>query len=84
MFSSSGTKSFRAMVSYDLKFKRLPMSIKTTLFYLEATGFSQFSGMDNVFIKQFYSKMKVISNFKNSDIQFGFDYNYIRKDRTRA
>ncbi|MFT7251927.1 MAG: hypothetical protein ACI9FW_001680 [Flavobacterium sp.] len=80
MFSSRGTKSFRAMVAYDLKFKRLPMSIKTTLFYLEATGFSQFSGMDNIFSSNnFTSKMKVISNFKNSDIQFGFDYNYIRR-----
>jgi hypothetical protein len=67
------------MVSYDLKFKRLPMSIKTTLFYLEATGFSiqwygQYFSSNN-----FTSKMKVISNFKNSDIQFGFDYNYIRR-----
>jgi hypothetical protein len=34
----------------DLKEKRLPMSIKTTLFYLDATGFL-FIGMDNVFIK---------------------------------
>jgi hypothetical protein len=37
-------------------------------------------GMDNVFSSNnFTSKMKVISNFKNSDIQFGFDYNYIRE-----
>jgi hypothetical protein len=63
-----------------LKFKRLPMSIKTTLFYLDATGFSQFGGIDNVFSSNnFTSKIKVISNFKNSDIQFGFDYNYIRR-----
>jgi hypothetical protein len=65
------------MVAYDLKFKRLPMSIKTTLFYLELVFSIQW--YDNFHQTYFTSKMKVISNFKNSDIQFGFDYNYIRR-----
>ncbi|UQD55231.1 carboxypeptidase-like regulatory domain-containing protein [Flavobacterium sp. K5-23] len=80
MINSQGTTSLRALVAYDMKFKRLPFSVKTTLFYLNATGNSQFNGIDNVFSSSnFTSKTKVISNFKKSDVQFGVDYNYIQR-----
>jgi hypothetical protein len=80
LFNSAGSKSLRAVLAYDLKFKRLPLSIKTTLFYLNGSGSSQFSGINYDFSSNnFTSKIKVISNFKNSDIQFGFDYNYSQR-----
>lgn len=80
LFNSEGSKSLRAVLAYDLKFKRLPLSIKTTLFYLNGSGSSQFSGINYDFSSNnFTSKIKVISNFKNSDIQFGFDYNYSQR-----
>lgn len=73
-------KSIKGLALYDLKFKRLPFSIKTTLFYLKSIGFSQFDGVDNqIEIQNLTNRLQLISNFKKSAVQFGVDYNFIRK-----
>jgi hypothetical protein len=73
-------KSIKGLALYDLKFKRLPFSIKTTLFYLKSIGFSQFDGVDNqIGMQNLTNRLQLTSNFRKSAIQFGVDYNFIRK-----
>lgn len=78
--TTSNRKSIKGLALYDMKFRRLPFSIKTTLFYLKSTGFSQFDGVDNqVEIQNLTNRLQLISNFRKSAVQFGVDYNFIRK-----
>lgn len=71
-------RSVKALALYDLKLRRLPFSIKTTLFYLKSIGLSQFDAVDNQFVTQnLTNRLQLISNFKKSDVQFGIDYNFI-------
>ncbi|TDD78530.1 carboxypeptidase-like regulatory domain-containing protein [Flavobacterium caseinilyticum] len=73
-------KSIKGLALYDLKFRRLPFSIKTTLFYLKSIGFSQFDSVDNqVEIQNLTNRLQLISNFRKSAVQFGVDYNFTRK-----
>lgn len=78
--TTKNRKSIKGLVLYDLKFKRLPFSIKTTLFYLKSIGFSQFDGVNNqVEIQNLTNRLQLISNFKKSVVQFNIDYNFIRR-----
>ncbi len=71
------SQTIRGLLMYDLKFKRFPLSIKTTLFYLKSLGTSQFMNLENEFVStNFMNRFQLISNFKNSNVQFGFDYNF--------
>jgi hypothetical protein len=66
-----------AIAYYDLKFTKLPFSIKNTAAYFDTDGFSQFEGIENnLQTKIFSGKSQVTSNFKNSNLQFdlGFDF----------
>ena len=45
----SGSSTLRGIVSYDLKIKKMPFSIKSTIVYLATKGFSEYSGVENEF-----------------------------------
>lgn len=78
--TTRNSKSIKGLVLYDLKFKRLPFSIKTTLFYLKSIGFSQFDSVDNqIGMQNLTNRLQLTSNFRKSAVQFGVDYNFIRK-----
>ena len=71
------SQTIRGLLMYDLKFRRFPLSLKTTLFYLKSLGTSQFMNLENEFVStNFMNRFQLISNFKNSNVQFGFDYNF--------
>lgn len=73
-------KSIKALAMYDLKLNHLPFSIKTTFFYLKSVGLSQFNSIDNkVESQNLTNRLQVVSNFRKSDIQFGIDYNFIKR-----
>jgi hypothetical protein len=81
MIYTKGSEALKGLIMYDLKFRRLPLSIKTTLFYLKSKGVSQFNGLDNNFVsKNLTGRMQLISNLKKSNVQFGVDYNYIQRN----
>ena len=76
----SGSSTLRGIFSYDLKIKKLPFSIKSTLVYLATKGFSEYSGVGNEFnSNNFSGKINVNSNFKNSNVQVAVDYKFSRR-----
>lgn len=76
----SGSSTLRGIFSYDLKIKKLPFSIKSTLVYLATKGCSEYSGVGNEFkSNNFSGKINVNSNFKNSNVQVAVDYKFSRR-----
>jgi hypothetical protein len=74
---TKNNKMLNLIVYYDLKFKDLPFSIKNTISYFNTNGFSQFKGENNNVKSQILSsKQQLISNIKNSPLQFDIGFNY--------
>ena len=74
------SETSQVLVSYDLKFKEFPLSLKSTVFYLTSKGISQFNGVDNYYTaNNFTSRVKVYSNFKKSPVQLGVEYNFTER-----
>lgn len=73
----SGSSTLRGIVSYDLKIKKMPFSIKSTIVYLATKGFSEYSGVENEFkSNNFSGKINVNSNFENSNVQVAVEYKF--------
>jgi hypothetical protein len=80
MIYTKGSEALKGLMMYDLKFRRIPLSVKTTLFYLKSKGISQFDGIENNFIsKNLTGRLQLISNLKKSNVQFGVDYSFIQR-----
>ena len=80
MITTKESSILRGLAMYDLKFKSLPISIKSTLFFIKSTGDSQFMGLENKFVsRNFTNRFQLMSNFKKSNVQFGLEYNFSTK-----
>ncbi|UQD55333.1 TonB-dependent receptor [Flavobacterium sp. K5-23] len=74
---TNNQKLLNGMAYYDLKFKKMPFSIKNTFAFLSTDGFSQFNGVNNNVKSQVLSsKQQLISNIKNAWIQFDLGFNF--------
>jgi hypothetical protein len=74
--TTDNSKQLNAIVYYDLKFNKLPFSIKNTAAYFDSDGISQFNGLNNnLKIIVISGKSQLISTIKNSNIQFDLGLN---------
>jgi hypothetical protein len=74
---TDNSKLLSVLAYYDLKFNKLPFSIKNTLSFMDTNGISQFDGLDNVLQSKIIgAKNEIISNFKNSNLQFDLGVNF--------
>ena len=79
-YLSRNSKILRGLLSYDLKFQRLPFSIKSTVFYTKNIGESKLDGLENnAIFDNLISRVQFFSNFKKFPIQFLFDYNFVQR-----
>ena len=71
---------FRILTVYDLKMPKLPLSLKTTLVYLDMQAFTSFNNvLSKMSTETFSAKQQLFSNFKNSIFQFDFGFNFNKR-----
>lgn len=74
--TTNRSRLFNAIAYYDLKFSKLPISLKNTFAYFDTEGLSQFEGIEyQLQTRVFSGKSQLTSNFKNSNIQFDLGFN---------
>ncbi len=73
------------ITQYDLKMNSIPLSLKSTLVFLQSKGFISFNNQLNAISNTNSSvKQQLFSNFKNSLLQFDFGYSYNRQKTSQG
>lgn len=75
------SKQFRIILQYDLKMNTVPLSLKSTVVALKTNGFVSYDAkLSTVSNKTLSVKQQLLSNFRNSPLQFDIGYNYNRRN----